>query len=280
MTSLDGGKEKAVMLKGKMPLIIALALGIVAALLAYRTMRRHEERVKEGWTLVPVVVSNRDIVEGTVLDYDMVAKHQMPEQFVTPSVVNPKQFEKVIGQKLMVPLQRGDLILWSHFRSEGTFERLSNIVRKAGRAISLEMGGAKAVAGWVRPNDHVDILGTFEDEKQGGMVTVTLLQNVIILATGNITGTTNMQLLDEQERNYSTITVMVLPEEAEIIILAAQLGDLHLSLRNPDDIGGEEERARATIETLLTGERVKALKKKRDRTFQIIRLPTSTGGGE
>ncbi len=176
------------MLKGKAPLIIALGLGLMAALLAYKTMQRAEDKVKEGWTLMPVVVSNRDIVEGTVLDYDMVAKHQMPEQFMTPSIVSPKQFEKVIGQKLMVPLQRGDLILWSHFRSEGTFERLSNIVRKAGRAISIGISGAEAVAGWVRPNDHIDILGTFEDPKTESLVTVTLMQNVIVLATGSITG--------------------------------------------------------------------------------------------
>ncbi len=266
------------MLKGKMPLIVALALGLVAALLAFKTMQRQEARVKEGWNLVPVVVATRDIMEGTVLDYDMVASSKMPQQFVTPSVVVPKQFEKVIGQKLMVPLQQSDLILWSHFRSEGTFERLSSIVRKAGRAISLSMGGAATVGGWVRPNDHVDILGTFPDEKSGSMVTVTLMQNIIILATGSITGNTNMNLLDDAKRTYGTITVMVLPEEAEIAILASQLGQLHLSLRNPEDIGGEEERARATIETLLTGERVKALKKKRERTFQIIRLPSSGGG--
>jgi len=266
------------MLKGKMPLVVALGLGLLAGLLAYKTIKRQEEKVKEGWDLVPVVVANRDVVEGSIMDYDMVARHQMPDKFVTPSIVSPKQFEKVIGQKLMVPLQRGDLILWSHFRSEGTFERLSNIVRKAGRAISLSMGGAKAVAGWVRPNDHVDILGTFQDDKHGGMVTVTLLQNVIILATGSITGNTNLNLLDDSKRSYNTITVMVLPEEAEIIVLASQLGDLHLSLRNPEDIGGEEERARATIETLLTGERVKALKKKRERTFQIIRGKATASG--
>ncbi|RLB59453.1 MAG: Flp pilus assembly protein CpaB [Deltaproteobacteria bacterium] len=266
------------MLKGKAPIVIALVLGLLAALIAYKTMKRQEEKVKEGWNLVPVVVANRDIREGTVLEWDMVAQHEMPEQFVTPSVVDPKQFEKVVGQKLMVPLQRGDLILWSHFRSEGSFERLSSIVRKRGRAISLSISGAASVAGWVRPNDHVDILGTFPDNKGEGLVTVTLMQNIIVLATGSITGNTNMALVDDSKKNYSTITVLVLPEEAEILILAAKLGSLHLSLRNPEDIGEQEERGRATIETLLTGERVKALKKIRERTFQIIRLPTGGGG--
>ena len=264
------------MLKGRTPLIIALVLGLLAGLLAYRTIKHKEDKVREGWNPVPVVVASRDVMEGSILEYDMVAKHQMPEQFVTPSVVQPNQFERVVGQKLMVPLQAGDMILWSHFRSEGSFERLSNIVRKRGRAISLPISGAPAVGNWVRPNDHVDILGTFSDPKTSQLVTITLLQNVIILATGKISATTNTAVVDRDDVGKGVITIMVLPEEAEIIVLASQMGSLYLSLRNPEDIGGEEIRARATIETLITGERVKALEKKRMGLIQVIRAP---GGG-
>jgi pilus assembly protein CpaB len=267
------------MLKGKTPLIVAGVLGLLAALLAYKTIQRKEEKIKEGWTLVPVVVVNRDVPEGSVLDYDMVAKMQMPDQFVTPSVVKPTQFEKVIGQKLMVPLQRGDLILWSHFRSEGTFERLSNIVRKRGRALTLSISGAAGVGGFVRPNDHVDILGTFQDPKSAQQMTVTLMQNIIILATGKMTGSTNVSMLDRSEKTYGDITIMVLPEEAEIAVLASQMGSLYLTLRNPEDIGDQEERGRATIDTLLTGERVRALQKVREQTIQVIRLGATGGGG-
>ncbi|MBN2493532.1 MAG: Flp pilus assembly protein CpaB, partial [Deltaproteobacteria bacterium] len=237
------------MLKGKAPVIVAVVLGVMAAFLAYKTIKHKEEKIREGWTLVPVVVANRDVVEGSVLDYDMVAKMQMPEQFVTPSVVKPNQFEKVLGQKLMSPLQRGDLILWSHFRSEGAFERLSNIVRKRGRAVTLPIGGAAAVGGMVKPNDHVDILGSFTDPKTQTLVTVTLMQNVIVLATGKITATTNVAAMSDDDKIFSHLTLLVLPEEAEIVVLASQMGSLTLTLRNPEDIGGEEERARATIET-------------------------------
>ena len=61
------------MLKGKTPLIVALVLGLLAAVLAYQTIQRKEAKIKEGWTLMPVVVANRDVVEGSVLDYEMVA---------------------------------------------------------------------------------------------------------------------------------------------------------------------------------------------------------------
>ena len=63
----------------------------------------------------------------------------------------------------------------------------------------------------------------------------------------------------------------MLPEEAEILVLAQELGSLYLSLRNAEDISIFEERARTTISTLLTGERVKKLQQRRYQTIQIIR---------
>ncbi len=267
------------MLKGKAPLVIALVLGFMAALIAYRTMKRHEEQVKEGWNLVPVVVANRDVQEGSSLEWDMVAEHQMPEQFVTTSVVDPKQLERVVGQKLMVPLQRGDPILWSHFRSDGSNVRLSNVVSRAMRAIGIQVGGADAVSNMVRPNDHIDILGTFADERKMGMVTVTLMQDVIVMATGQVTGNTNLSLLDDSQKDYSTLTLLVLPEQAEMLVLASRLGSLVVTLRNPEDMGYLEQRSETTLDTLLTGERTKEMQKKYRDTWGIIRGASSGGAG-
>ncbi len=88
----------------------------------------------------------------------------------------------------------------------------------------------------MRPNDHVDIIGTFKDPQTSEQVAVTLLQNVIVLATGKITGTTNVNLIPEGQREYNNVSLLVIPEEAEILVLAQELGALTLSLRNEDDI--------------------------------------------
>jgi pilus assembly protein CpaB len=258
------------MLKDKMPLVIALVLGLLAALISHRTMKRQEEKIKEGWNLVPIVVASRDISEGSSLEWDMVAEHQIPEQFASSSLVEPKQIERVIGQQLMVPLQKGDPIMWSHFRTDSSASRLSNIVNKAWRAISIPIGGANAVSGMVRPNDHVDIIATLPDEKRQGNLTVTLMQDILVLAIDQITSTTNINLLDDSKKNFSTITVMVMPEEAELLALASQMGRLHLTLRNPEDPGTLEQRTETTIQTLITGERAKEMQIKR-RGFVIVK---------
>ncbi len=267
------------MLKGKMPLVVAIILGVCAGLAAFAGVRNKEKQVRRGWNLVPVVVAAQDITEGSVVSYDMVSQRAIPEQFVTSSVVKPDSANYVVGQRVLVPLQAGDPLLWSQFETSKAAEKLSTIVQKKGRAITLDLSGSRgSVGGWIRPNDHVDIIGSFRDPGTGEQMAVTLMQNLVVIATGKITGTTNINLLPEGQRNYNNLTFLVLPEEAEILSLAAELGTLTLTLRNPEDIDSQEERGRATIQTLLTGERIKQLARVRRDTIQVIRGTSESRG--
>jgi pilus assembly protein CpaB len=264
--------ETSFMLKGKTPLLIAVILGIVAGAVAYAAIKRKEREVKAGWNLVPVIVAAQDIPEGTSVSYEMVSQRAIPEQFVTSSVVKPDSASYVVGQRVLVPLQTGDPLLWSQFETSKAAEKLSTIVQKKGRALTIDANGAKmGVGGFIRPNDHLDIIGSFRDPTSGEQVAVTLMQNVVVLATGRITGTTNLNLLPESQRDYNTLTFLVLPEEAEILSLASDQGTLTMTLRNPEDIDIQDERGKATIHTLLTGERMKALQRLRHGTIQVIR---------
>jgi pilus assembly protein CpaB len=148
---------------------------------------------------------------------------------------------------------------------------MSTKVQTKVRAITIEARSTSSVGGWVRPNDHVDVIGTFRDPQTDENVAVTLLQNVLVVATGKISGTTNVNLLPEHQRDYNDITLMVIPEEAEILTLAAELGNLTLSLRNEEDVDMIEERGRATISTLLSGERTRVFEQKRRELIQIIK---------
>jgi pilus assembly protein CpaB len=259
------------MLKGKTPLIIAIALAFIAGFVAWSAIKKKESDVRKGWNLVPVVVAAVDISEGTEVTMEMIATRSIPEQFVTASVVKPDSASYIVNQKVLVPLQPGDPLLWSQFQSTRAAERLSTKVQKKGRAITVEAKATSSVGGWVRPSDHVDLIGTFKDPNTGEQVAVTLMQNVIVLATGKITSNTNINLLSESDRGYNNVSLMVMPEEAEMLVLAQELGALTMSLRNEDDIDMMEDRGRATISTLLSGERTKVLQQKRFNTIQVIR---------
>ncbi len=262
-------------MKGRTPLLIAIGLGLGAAMLAWLNVSTARREARKGWNLVPIVVAGQDVDEGTTLTTDMIAQRAMPSQFVTPSVIKPDNYSYVVGQRVLVNLKKGDPLLWSQFESSKGLERLSKAVQKNFRAISIAAAGEGAVGGWIRPNDHVDIIATFKDPQSSETNTMTLLQNVLVLATGKITGNTNMNLLSSSDRRYSNITLLMLPEEVEILTLAEGMGKITLALRNEDDLETPSDRVKTTPETLITGERVNALLKKRHQLgIQVI-----SGGG-
>jgi pilus assembly protein CpaB len=258
-------------MRGKAPLFVALSLGLLAGLVAWSAVKKREADVRKGWNLVPVVVAAVDLSEGTVVTMEMVSQRSIPEQFVTSSVVKPDSASYIVNQKVLVPLQAGDPLLWSQFETTRAAERLSTKVMKKARAVTIDTKGASSVGGWVRPNDHVDLIGTFKDPATGEQVAVTLMQNVIVLATGKVSGTTNVNLVPENQREYNNVSLLLLPEEVEVAVLAQELGSLTLSLRNEEDLDVLEERGRATINTLLSGERTKVLQAKRFNTIQVIK---------
>ena len=135
------------------------------------------------------------------------------------------------------------------------------------RAVSINASGAAAVSGMVRPNDHVDVIGTFSFPKTAPdgktvvqeLVTCTILQNVLVLATGKDTAK-SAPLHVQGGTSYSTVTLEVSPREAEMLVFAEQIrGRLSLTLRNRNDTSYEKElpqvdfaKIRDEIETLNT----------------------------
>lgn len=263
-------------MRGKAPLLVSLFLATIAGVVSYSAVKKKELDVRKGWNLVPVVVAAVDVSEGTVVTMEMISQRSIPEQFVTSSVVKPDSASYIVNQKVLVPLQAGDALLWSQFETTKAAERLSTKIQKKARAVTIETKGAASVGGWVRPNDHVDLIGTFKDPATGEQVAVTLMQNVIVLATGKITGTTNINLVPDGQREYANVSLLLLPEEVEVAVLAQELGALTLTLRNEEDLDVLEDRGRATINTLLSGERTKVLQAKRFNTIQVIKGSAST----
>ena len=253
------------------PLALAAGLMLMGFGVSYSALMKEKADVRKGWNLVPVLVAAVDLAEGTTVSMAQLSQRSVPEAFVTSSVVKPDSASFVIGQKVQVAVAAGDPLLWNQFESARAVERLASRILKRARALAVEVKGTTGVGGWLRPNDHVDIIGSFKDPLTNQPVAVTMMQNVMVLATGKITGTTNVNLLPQNERAYGHVSLMLLPEEAEMLVLAQQLGGLTFTLRNEDDLDVMEERGRATVNTLLSGERSKVLQAKRFSTIQIIR---------
>ena len=198
------------MIKGKTPLFVALALGLIAGVIAFSAVKKKEMDVRRGWNLVPVVVASTDLSEGSVVTMEMVSQRSIPEQFVTSSVVKPDSASYIVNQKVLVPVQAGDPLLWSQFETTKAAERISQKIGEAQRLVSLKVSPEASVGGWVRPNDHVDVIAVHPGENKEPQVT-TLLTNVMVVATGAISGTTNINLVPPEARAFTTVTLRSLP---------------------------------------------------------------------
>jgi pilus assembly protein CpaB len=105
-------------------IVIGLVVGFVgtslgASFLAHLYLDREARNVRRGWDLVPVVVADRDMEANTVVTFDDIAKRQVPDQFVTTSVIKPSDVDEIVEHKLGASVKKGEPLLWMHFGISG-----------------------------------------------------------------------------------------------------------------------------------------------------------------
>ena len=254
------------------PFAIASVFGVIAMGVAALLFDGTTKRVRLGWDLVPVMVARTDLPEGAVVSLDMVSERAVPEQFVTSSVIKPDSVQYLVNQKILVPAQAGDPLLWTQFEVSRTSDRLSKKVQKKARAYDVLTGRLIAVGGWVQPNDRVDIIASVQPkEGKSNRVAITVLQDITVLTTGKITVsslTVNGKVTD---RDYVDVSLLLLPEEAEMVALANELGELQFTLRTEDDHEINTDHRGTSSKTLLEGERVRLLQVKRTAIISQVR---------
>lgn len=114
---------------------------------------------------------------------------------------------------------------------------MSAILTKGMRALSIEISPETGAGGFILPNDRVDVILTRRDQAAadaGGsdaFVSETILGNVRVLAID--------QQVEEQDGVQvvvgKTATLELRIEQAEILALAEQMGELSLALRSLED---------------------------------------------
>lgn len=237
-------------MKQKIVLIIALGMGLLAFALTRAFLKSERDAIYKDAKRVSILVAREDLPANTVLSSQNIRSADVFETGLSRQVFRADSQRFVLGKTLRYPLTKGSPIDWVHVGANNLDELtgLARTIRSGMRAISIPVSGESAVSGLVRPNDTVDILGTFSfmDELNPGemkTVTFTVLQDVTILATGQETARAELEISSTNRRSsYNTVTISVFPEEAELLAFAMNVkGSLTLSLRNPDDVSVMEQ---------------------------------------
>lgn len=240
-------------MKQKLILIIAIVSGLIAMLLTKLYVQKLDDDYKRRYQTVEIVVAKDNLNEGTSLDGDLtkiLATSDVLRSSVNSGNILPDNLSLLRGRKLKNSVLRGTALRWSDI--EGDDSRggnLASMVNQNERALSIPVDAISSVTGLVEPNDHVDILGTFtfpslKGDPQLDTVTLTILQNVTVLATGKETSR-NRSMMDmagmRKSGSYSSVTLLVTPKEAEMLVFALQKGRLTLDLRNPGDVSSARD---------------------------------------
>ncbi len=121
------------------------------------------------------------------------------------------------------------------------------------RALTFPVDDESSIAGMLAPNDRIDIFFTTSANNES--VTLPLLTNVPVIATG-VRTSTNAAYIDERRGSeYTTDTVSVSPEDAAKIAHAQDAGKITITLRQPKD-EAPIALTRVTKATLLNGNRI------------------------
>ena len=246
-------------MKQKFLFAVAILTAIVAASLMHfylqtknKEYAQKEQRLMNRYQMVNVVASGSPLTVGTIIETKDLGYLPVSVSSVSDLNILVEDLGSIIGKKLTQTIDDKTPILWSFI--EGGRERSgspSEEIPDGFRAVSIPVSGASGVSGLVRPNDSVDVLGSFSlPSPDGGMkgdemelVTMTVLQRVTVLAIGSETHRSVQNNPRGASGGYGSVTLLVTPREAEVLVFAQQQmrGRLFLSLRKQSDVSVEKK---------------------------------------
>ena len=196
-----------------------------------------------------VAVGARDLPLGTVIQAADVKMIDWFGDAVAPGL--PTSAELVVGRGLITPVRANEVLLETKLAAKGAGAGLAVTIPEGMRAVSVRVDEVIGVAGFVLPGTRVDVVLTLPPKDQRReSVSQIILQNMRILAAGQIV----QQDAQGKPITVSVITILVTPQDGELLILAANEGKIQMALRNTLD--EEEVRTRgAYANRLLPGTR-------------------------
>jgi pilus assembly protein CpaB len=142
-----------------------------------------------------------------------------------------ERVEDVIDRPVISNILMDEPVLEGRLAVRGSGLGLAPVIPVGMRAVSVRVNDVVGVAGFVLPGMKVDVLVTGRPPDMAGTLTTTVLQNILVLSAGQ----TVQADANGQAINAPTVTLLVSPEQAEILALAGNEGRIQLVLRNSTD---------------------------------------------
>jgi pilus assembly protein CpaB len=210
-------------------LLVAFAIAGICAFLVYRIISVRMTASKPVATN-RIVSAAKDIPLGAVVQAADLSTMTVAGAPPKNALVKPEQ---AIGRGAVTEIFQGEPVLDNQLAGLGSGGGLAPTIPDGMRASAVRVDEVVGVAGFVIPGMRVDVLvsGSPPGPNSQGVVTKTILQNIQVLSAG-----TDIQRDNEgKPQQVQVVTLLVTPEQAQILSLASNSLKIQLVLRNPLD---------------------------------------------
>jgi pilus assembly protein CpaB len=207
----------------------AVVLGLVAVFVANSYLNGAQRKAYAGGT-TKVAVASAPLSYGTDITPDKIRFVDFPNTSIPPGAFTNAQQLLPGGKRrvALMPIAVNEPILKDKISAEGQGASISALLPDGMRAATVRINDVSGVAGFIQPNDHVDVLITRQVGE--GDITDVLLQNVRVMAMGK-----NAKDADGKPISARTATMEVNPIDAQKLALGEAAGNLSLVLRKPGE---------------------------------------------
>ena len=213
-----------------------------------------------------MVVASHDMAVGTLLKKNDLKLVNYPEsQAPKGSLFRTAAAENRV---LLVNVNSNEPVLQSKLSDTTSVEGVASTIERGYRAVSVQITDVSGVAGLIQPGSHVDVIFT----RPGSMAEATsstILQNVKVISTGRTVAVG--QTVDPRAPKSPTVTLVLLPEDAQKLELAKSQGKIGLSLRSPLDTAQIANPEPVTTEVLDPMISARTARARRGRTTNVSR---------
>jgi pilus assembly protein CpaB len=210
---------------------VAIVAGLGAALLITRYLERRTVSVSTPTS--KIVVAAMDLPLATKLRPEQLRMADWPVTAMPPGAI--RDVKEAVEHILTSRVLEGEPLLPGKLAARDAGNGLAALIPSNMRAIAVRVDDVVGVAGFIHPDDRVDVIVTIHPQKppDAEPMSKVILQNVKVLAVGK-----ELEITDRNRTQGNPVTVATLlvnPEESEKLALSASEGRLMLTLRSWTD---------------------------------------------
>jgi pilus assembly protein CpaB len=231
-------------------LVLALGCGLVASIGINQVMANRSvgSSANAGET-TPIFVALGEIGIGDPLTAEMLKLEEWPKAKVPAGSLS--KLEDVEGRRCKQRFYPGEPILEAKLLAPGEKgQSATDLIPKGYRVVPIRVDAVSSSSGMILPGDRVDVMVHISENQGRGIPyarTQTFLQNIKVFAVDDL-----FSRNDEATVSAKTISLLVTPNQAELVMLAAQLGSVQLVMRSAKD-DSDDPTDGADVQELLTG---------------------------